>query len=87
MTLRIAIKKRDIDYGLFTWRRSDDFEVKTLLANQESILVKYKGKVSAKKVDYKYRRFSVGKRVFDQHAGAEFFVLKKSGNTFLLSFE
>ena len=35
MSVEIKIKKRDRDYGLLTWGKSDDFEIMTIFGKKE----------------------------------------------------
>lgn len=87
MQVKIPIKKRNRDYGLFSWRLEDDFEVKTLFGKEPFILLRLDGKEKQKKVDYKHRRFSIGKRAMAAHRNADFFILLKKDNAIELRFE
>lgn len=87
MQLKIPIKQRNRDFGLFSWRLPDDFDVKTLFSNEKLINLSLNGKVKTKKVDYRHRRFSIGKTVMKEQKESEFFVLEKDGDTIFLTFE
>ena len=87
MHTKILIKKRNRDYGILTWELSDDFDIKTLFKNQGSIYLDFDGKVKLKKVDYKYRRLSIGKTVLANNPEAEFFVLSRQKNNIHLSLD
>ena len=64
----VEIKRRNRDYGIITWPYSLDYEVKTLFNLKESITVKVGNKVlENRKVSYKFRRFSIGKKRIDTH--------------------
>lgn len=87
--IKIQIKKRNRDYALFTWPKTSDFEILTLFGGpQEYLEVSVQGKEpKTKKISYKYRRFTLGKKVFDETGHAKYFILQKGRNHIKLSLE
>ena len=80
MEIKIPIKKRDKQFGLLTWPKKFDFEIMTLFNKTELINVSVNGAQGInKKVSYRYRRFSMGKRVFKNNLDAKNFIIKKRG--------
>lgn len=78
MVVKIEIKKRNQDFGIVTWPYSMDYEIKTLFGLKESINVDFNGKLlKNRKVSYKYRRFSVGKKRIENLGKKKFFILSK----------
>lgn len=86
--IKIEIKKRNRQYGLFTWPYSLDYEMKSLLKQRENIQVIFPdGKEKKRKVSYKYRRFSVGSKLLKENSDKRYFQLEKvSSGRFKLSF-
>lgn len=77
--IKIEIKKRNRDFGIVTWPYTQDFEVKTLLELKDTINIEFEDKLfKNRKVSYKYRRFSIGKKRLESLAKNKFFVLSKS---------
>jgi len=59
----VEIKKRNRDYGIITWPYSLDYEVKSLFNLENFVTVVVGGKtLENRKVSYKFRRFSIGKK-------------------------
>jgi len=59
----VDIKKRNRDYGIITWAYSQDFDVMTLFNKSERLDFNFQGKLfKGKKISYKYRRISIGKK-------------------------
>ena len=88
MIIKIPIKKRNRDFGLFTWGRKDDFNIKTLFKEEHFLNIKldYKYK-EGKKVDYTYRRFSIGRKVIAKHENATHFVVTRKNDIIEINFE
>lgn len=85
-SVRLEIKNRNRQYGIITWPLKQDFEIKTLLTNSKFINLEFNGKLySNKKVDYKYRRMSFGKKRMEYFKNHDFLVLRKKGNRIVLS--
>jgi len=62
-SLKLELKKRNREYGIITWKLSQDFEVKTLLSNSNTVNIEFGKKLySNRKVDYKFRRIPFGKK-------------------------
>ena len=62
-TLKLELKTRNRNYGILTWKLSQDFEIKTLLGNAKSVNIEFANKLYPnRKVDYKYRRIAFGKK-------------------------
>ena len=80
MDVRVPIKTRDKQFGLFSWTKDLDFDILTLFNRQEQIVFLVTGKERSKKVSYKYRRFTLGKKFFDKNPEAKFFLLTKKGS-------
>lgn len=84
--VKIEIKKRNRDFGIVTWPYKQDFEVKTLLELKERINIEFGSKVfKNRKVSYKYRRFSIGKKRIESLSNKKFFVLSKSKDNIRLA--
>jgi len=80
------IKKRNRDYGLFTWSRTLDFEILTLFEKSEYLMFSVNGdKPRKKKINYKYRRFTLGKTVFQKNTSSTTFSLTKKKDYILLT--
>lgn len=61
MVVRIPISERARRYGYVIWPKSQDDEVKKLIPDQEIIVVSFDNRdLGKKRVDWKYRRISVG---------------------------
>jgi hypothetical protein len=84
--ITLEIKKRDRDYGLFTWSRTLDFEIMTLFEKSEYLMFSVNGgKPRKKKINYKYRRFTLGKIVFQNNTSSTTFTLLKEKDYILLT--
>jgi len=63
MSIRIPILNRSRKFGYIIWKKINDFEVKSHLKDIPEVEVIFEGKnMGKKKVDWKYRRISVGWR-------------------------
>jgi hypothetical protein len=63
MTLIIVeIKKRNRDYGLFTWTADLDEKMKKMIPERGSLKINFDGKMITRKVSFKYRKFSISKK-------------------------
>lgn len=81
----VEIKRRNRDYGIITWPYSLDYEVKTLFNLEEFITVKIGSKVlENRKVSYKFRRFSVGKKRIDTYFPSEKISITKEKDYYIL---
>ncbi|MCU0446448.1 MAG: hypothetical protein MUE85_16200 [Microscillaceae bacterium] len=79
MEIKIPIKKRNRDFGIITWPYSFDFEIKTLFAMQNEIDVEFNEKILKKrKVSYKYRRFSIGRKRLEVVENKQYFLISKN---------
>ncbi len=88
MEIKIEIKKRNRDFGIITWPYSMDFEVKTFLELKDKINIELNDVLlPGRKVSYKYRRFSIGKKRIEAFAKKKFFVLTKAEGNFKLTFK
>ena len=59
----LQIKKRNRDYGIITWAYSQDYDIMTLFNKSEYLDFQFGDKLfKNKKISYKYRRFSIGKK-------------------------
>lgn len=87
--VKIQIKKRNRDYALFTWPKTNDFEILTLFGGQKQYIdFSVQGREpKTKKISYKYRRFTLGQKVFSDAKNAKYFVLEKGRNHIKLTFE
>jgi hypothetical protein len=86
MEIQIEIKKRNRDYGIITWPLSLDFEVKTLFEQKNKIDLLYNDKtLKNRKVSYKYRKFSIGKKRLELMSDRKYFVLSKKGTSIKIS--
>jgi len=88
MSIKIEIKKRNKDYGLLSWSKEQDFEVMTLFNKSDYLtFVVDNGKPKRKKISYKYRRISIGKKTMENNSKSKLFVLSKSNGNIKVSFE
>ena len=61
MAIRIPISARARKYGYVIWPKKQDEDVRKLLPNQEGVTVVFEDSdLGKKRVDWKYRRISVG---------------------------
>ena len=61
MAIRIPISARARKYGYIIWAKKQDEDVRKLLPNQEGVTVVFEDSdLGKKRVDWKYRRISVG---------------------------
>jgi len=81
MEVKLDINKRNKDFGIVTWPYSLDFEVKTLLDQKELIEFIFDGKILKRKISYKYRRFSLGKKRIQNAGEKKYFLLSKEKQT------
>jgi hypothetical protein len=59
----LDIKKRNREYGIITWPYSQDYDIMTLFNKSEYLDFEFEAELfKNKKVSYKYRRFSIGKK-------------------------
>ncbi len=88
MSIKIKIKKRDRDYGLFTWGKYEDFDIITLFEKKDDLTFIVANKEpKRKKVSYKYRRFTLGKKLLNEYKSAKYFIIKKNKNIIKIDFE
>jgi hypothetical protein len=86
MEIKIDIKKRNRDFGIITWPYSLDFEIKTLFDQKNRIDLLFNDKpLKNRKVSYKYRRFSIGKKRIESMGEKKYFILSKKGNSIKIS--
>jgi hypothetical protein len=86
MEIKIEIKKRNLDFGIITWPLAMDFEVKTFFELQDKINLEFNGQpLPERKVSYKYRRFSIGKKRLESFEKKRFFILTKSNGNIKLT--
>ena len=86
MEIKIEIKKRNRDFGIITWPYSMDFEVKTFFELKDKINIEFDEKLlPERKVSYKYRRFSIGKKRIESFEKKKFFILTKSNGNIKLT--
>jgi hypothetical protein len=86
MEIQIEIKKRNRDFGIITWPLSLDFEVKTLFEQKNRIDLLYNDKtLKNRKVSYKYRKFSIGKKRLESMSDKKYFILSKKGSAIRIS--
>lgn len=80
-SIKLELKNRNRTYGIITWKLSQDFEIRTLLGNSKTVNIQFMDKVySNRKVDYKYRRISFGKKRMEKVKN-DFVILKiEKGN-------
>lgn len=84
--ITLEIKKRDRDYGLFTWSRTLDFEILTLFEKSDYLMFSVNGDIPRKKkINYKYRRFTLGKRVFQNNTSSTTFTLTRKIDYILIT--
>ena len=82
MEVKIEIKKRNLDFGILTWPYSLDFEIKTMFELRDNIDIQINDKLlKNRKISYKYRRFSVGKKRLESFSNFKYFILTKKKNT------
>lgn len=80
-TLKLELKKRNRNYGIITWKLNQDFEIKTLLKNSDTVNIEFENKVySNRKVDYKYRRIPFGKKRMENIKKDFIQITMKKGN-------
>lgn len=76
----LNIKKRNRDYGIITWAYSQDYDIKKLFNNSEYLDFEFMGKTFlGKKISYKYRRFSIGKKRLESIKEFDKLYLSKKG--------
>ena len=76
----LEIKKRNRDYGIITWAYSQDYDVMNLFNKSEYLDFEFEGKIfKNKKVSYKYRRFSIGKKRLESIKDFDKLTLSKNG--------
>jgi len=86
MEIQIEIKKRNRDFGIITWPLSLDFEIKTLFEQKNRIDLLYNDKtLKNRKVSYKYRKFSIGKKRLESMSDKKYFILSKKGSAIRIS--
>ena len=79
MEIILEIKKRNRDFGIITWPYSLDFEIKTMFELKDTINIEFGDKVfKSRKVSYKYRRISLGKKRIESLGKKKNFILIKS---------
>lgn len=84
-SIKLELKNRNRTYGIITWKLNLDFEVKTLLGNSQTVNIQFNGKVySNRKVDYKYRRISFGKKRLEKVQN-DFVLLKVEKNNLVVT--
>lgn len=65
--LKLEIKTRNRIYGILTWKVSQNLEIKKLLSNSNFVKIEFANKLyPERKVDYKYRRISFGKKRMEE---------------------
>lgn len=79
----VEMKKRNRDYGIITWPYSLDYEVKSLF-NLESLITVVIGDktLENRKVSYKFRRFSIGKKRIETFLPTSKISITKENNYF-----
>jgi hypothetical protein len=76
--LKIEIKRRNLDFGIITWPYEQDNEARTFFDNKEKITLEFDDrKKSDRKISYKYRRFSFGKKKMKGASDKRFFVITR----------
>ncbi len=79
MQISLEIKKRNRDFGIITWPYAYDFEIKTMFDQQEIIDIEFGNKnFIRRKVSYKYRRISIGKKRLQSLDKKKNFILTKN---------
>lgn len=83
----VPIKKRNREYNIFTWPYRKDSEVFSILSKKDTIdLYIFDELVKSRKVDYKYRRITIGKRKMSKFKEFKYFKLEKTDyDTFSLT--
>lgn len=82
MEITLEIKKRNRDFGIITWPYSLDFEIKTMFELKETINIEFGDKIfTNRKVSYKYRRISIGKKRIESLGKKRYFILKRNKDT------
>lgn len=81
----LEIKKRNREYGIITWAYSQDYDIMTLFNKSEYLDFEFEGKLyKNKKVSYKYRRFSIGKKRLESIKDFTKLSLIKKGKVILI---
>ncbi|MFS4492911.1 hypothetical protein [Maribacter sp. 2308TA10-17] len=81
----LKIKKRNRDYGIITWAYTQDYDIMTLFKKSKYIDFKFEGKLyKNRKVSYKYRRFSIGKKRLESVSEFDKLSLVKKGKIVLI---
>lgn len=86
MEITLEIKKRNRDFGIITWPYSLDFEIKTMFELKDTINIEFGDKIfKSRKVSYKYRRISLGKKRIESLGKKKYFILTKNKDTIQIS--
>jgi hypothetical protein len=81
----LDIKKRNREYGIITWAYSQDYDLMTLFNKSEYLDFEFEGELfKNKKVSYKYRRFSIGKKRLESIKDFNKLSLIKKGKVILI---
>ncbi len=81
----LEIKKRNREYGIITWAYSQDYDIMTLFNKSEYLDFEFEDKLfKNKKVSYKYRRFSIGKKRLESIKDFTKLSLTKKGKVILI---
>jgi hypothetical protein len=81
----LKLKKRNRSFGIITWEYKQDFEVMTLFNKRDRIDYKFNKKIyNNRKVDYKYRRISFGKKRMKTLVDYDYISLIKTNNIIVI---
>lgn len=78
--IKLEIKKRNRQYGIITWSLAEKSLVEKFFKNVASVDIEFHDKIYLnRKVDYKYRRISFGKKRMESIEN-DFVILKIKNN-------